>query len=343
MKNSQKFDLRKFLNENKISTGTHKSKNLIVEDFGNLMPEAGGTDDDKYTHQSKGVFVKKGDEKNPDAEKFSRDDNGAYKSIDGGGEEGGEDKPKVNIFDKPKQEPKKTTDQGSDGIKQEPKKKSEDNATVLNTVFKKAPFWVPDGDRNAIIKGREIIAQQTPESYGETFKKVFDDESTQQEFEKDTKNINTALDAGTYDLNQLNNKYPNNAAVHNALIDRGNVKYILGNARQKNVEPSVFKRAVRKDLTGQFEDQETVDSINNLEPEKKETVLNNIMGQVIDTVYQYGGMNAYGEVSVMKDTMDQLKSKFGEFNIKNNRFNDQTMGKLFMAMDDSQLANFIKK
>lgn len=31
MKNSEKFDLRKFLKENKIKTGTYKSKDFMVE------------------------------------------------------------------------------------------------------------------------------------------------------------------------------------------------------------------------------------------------------------------------------------------------------------------------
>ena len=109
MKNSQKFDLRKFLNENKISTGTHKSKNLIVEDFKNLMPEAGGTQDDKYVHIGYGKYKEKGKEKDTNAPTFTKDDSGKYipagDSKDGG-QDGGEEQPKVNIFDKP--EPKKS-------------------------------------------------------------------------------------------------------------------------------------------------------------------------------------------------------------------------------------------
>lgn len=31
MKNSEKFDLRKFLKENKIKTGLYKTKDLIIE------------------------------------------------------------------------------------------------------------------------------------------------------------------------------------------------------------------------------------------------------------------------------------------------------------------------
>ncbi len=107
MKNSQKFDLRKFLNENKITTGTHKSKDLLIEDFGNLMPEAGGTQDDKYIHIGYGKYKEKGKEKDSNAQTFTKDDNGKYKPAGGkDGENSGEEKPKVNIFDKPKEEPK---------------------------------------------------------------------------------------------------------------------------------------------------------------------------------------------------------------------------------------------
>ena len=70
-------------------------------------------DDDKYTHIGYGKYKPKGKEKDSDAPIFTKDDNGKYNLAKGdakGGDSppGEKDKPKVNIFDKPKKdEPKK--------------------------------------------------------------------------------------------------------------------------------------------------------------------------------------------------------------------------------------------
>ena len=68
----------------------------------------------EYTHIGYGKYKEKGKEKDPQAVTYQKDDNGKFTPISshaaaakGGDSSAGEDKPKVNIFDKPKEEPKK--------------------------------------------------------------------------------------------------------------------------------------------------------------------------------------------------------------------------------------------
>ena len=94
-------------------------------------------DDDKYTHIGYGKYKPKGKEKDSDAPIFTKDDNGKYNLAKGdakGGDSppGEKDKPKVNIFDKPKKdEPKK--DEPKDSANSRP-----GNPQVNKVVRKKA-------------------------------------------------------------------------------------------------------------------------------------------------------------------------------------------------------------
>ena len=77
----------------------------------------------EYTHIGYGKYKEKGKEKDPQAVTYQKDDNGKFTPISshaaaakGGDSSAGEDKPKVNIFDKPKkdkEEPKKDTSSDS--------------------------------------------------------------------------------------------------------------------------------------------------------------------------------------------------------------------------------------
>jgi len=90
-----------------------------------------GPDDEKYTHVGQGFYVKKGEEKKPDAQKFTKDDNGKYnvvsdteyeKQKNSAGEEGG---PTNNPNAKPKQDTPQDGEQsgvGGEQPQQEPPK-----------------------------------------------------------------------------------------------------------------------------------------------------------------------------------------------------------------------------
>lgn len=69
-------------------------------------------EDDKYTHIGYGKFKQKGKEKDTNAPTFTKDDSGKYVAAGSDdskstGDKSEPEKPKVNIFDKPKKEPKK--------------------------------------------------------------------------------------------------------------------------------------------------------------------------------------------------------------------------------------------
>jgi len=83
-----------------------------------------GPDDEKYTHVGQGFYVKKGEEKKPDAQKFTKDDNGKYnvvsndeyeKQKNSAGEEGG---PTNNPNAKPKQDTTQDGEQSGVGTEQ---------------------------------------------------------------------------------------------------------------------------------------------------------------------------------------------------------------------------------
>ena len=83
----------------------------------------------EYVHIGYGKYKEKGKEKDPQAVTYQKDDNGKFTPISshaaaakGGDSSAGEDKPKVNIFDKPKKD------------KEEPKKDDGDNLGVPNSV-----------------------------------------------------------------------------------------------------------------------------------------------------------------------------------------------------------------
>jgi hypothetical protein len=100
------FDISKFLTEHTITAG-------IVDN--NIM-WLGEGEDDKYTHIGYGHYKLKGKEKDANATVFSKDDSGKYiATTDDEKSKGGDSKeepakPKVNIFDKPKQD----TEQGDE-------------------------------------------------------------------------------------------------------------------------------------------------------------------------------------------------------------------------------------
>ena len=87
----------------------------------------------EYTHIGYGKYKEKGKEKDPQAVTYQKDDNGKFTPMSshaaaakGGDSSAGEDKPKVNIFDKPKKDKEEP--------KSEPKKDDGDNLGVPNSV-----------------------------------------------------------------------------------------------------------------------------------------------------------------------------------------------------------------
>ena len=98
-----------------------------------------GPEDDKYTHVGQGYYVKKGEEKKEDAQKFTKDDSGKYnvvsqaeyeKQKQKAGEEGG---PTNN----PNAEPKKDTQGGGEQPQQEPPKGTSLQTPETQARFKK--------------------------------------------------------------------------------------------------------------------------------------------------------------------------------------------------------------
>ena len=97
----------------------------------NLLSEA------EYTHIGYGKYKEKGKEKDSNAPTFKKDDNGKFTPISAhasAAKDAGvnKDAPKVNIFDKPKEEPKK------DEPKSEPKKLRQGNPQVNKATLAKA-------------------------------------------------------------------------------------------------------------------------------------------------------------------------------------------------------------
>jgi hypothetical protein len=76
----------------------------------------------EYTHIGYGKYKEKGKEKDPQAVTYQKDDNGKFTPMSshaaaakGGDSSAGEEKPKVNIFKKDKEEPKKDEPKKDDG------------------------------------------------------------------------------------------------------------------------------------------------------------------------------------------------------------------------------------
>ena len=97
----------------------------------NLLSEA------EYTHIGYGKYKEKGKEKDSNAPTFKKDDNGKFTPISAHAaaakdSDAKKDTPKVNIFDKPKEEPKK------DKPKSEPKKLRQGNPQVNKATLAKA-------------------------------------------------------------------------------------------------------------------------------------------------------------------------------------------------------------
>jgi len=91
----------------------------------------------EYTHIGYGKYKEKGKEKDSNAPMFKKDDNGKFTPISAHAaaaqdSDAKKDTPKVNIFDKPKEEPKK------DEPKSEPKKLRQGNPEVNKAVKAKA-------------------------------------------------------------------------------------------------------------------------------------------------------------------------------------------------------------
>ena len=91
----------------------------------------------EYTHIGYGKYKEKGKEKDSNAPTFKKDDNGKFTPISAHAAaaqdaDAKKDTPKVNIFDKPKEEPKK------DEPKSEPKKLRQGNPQVNKAVKSKA-------------------------------------------------------------------------------------------------------------------------------------------------------------------------------------------------------------
>lgn len=100
----------------------------------------GPEEDSKYTHVGQGYYVKKGEEKKPDAQKFTKDDNGKYNVVSQdeyekqkakAGEEGG---PTNNPNAEPKQN---TTPQGGGEQEPEPPKGTALQTTDTQSRYKK--------------------------------------------------------------------------------------------------------------------------------------------------------------------------------------------------------------
>ena len=200
----------------------------------------------EYTHIGYGKYKEKGKEKDPQAVTYQKDDNGKFTPISshaaaakGGDSSAGEDKPKVNIFDKPKKDKK---DKSSSS---EPDYDKYTNKSQTMTDFFKGGLSI-DGLKKVADKnfGSEIASERDLDGFLNN-KFMQDVMSDEHGVDKDTliskvKDLKTALFGG--DKEEPSKEEPKSEPAKDSTGDRaGNLevnKKVREKAKKMGITPA---------------------------------------------------------------------------------------------------------
>ena len=156
----------------------------------------------EYVHVGYGKYKEKGKEKDPNAQTFEKDDNDKFtpissdKAAKGGDSSAGKDVPKVNIFDKPKEEPKKDTTDYSKLTTTDLVKKTKDDKSKINKVVEDILANADDVVKNGAADG------------GKSPKKIFKKLKDYIQALRDTNQFDDdALNKAYYYANDVGNGY----------------------------------------------------------------------------------------------------------------------------------------
>ena len=195
----------------------------------------------EYVHVGYGKYKEKGKEKDPNAQTFEKDDNDKFtpissdKAAKGGDSSAGKDVPKVNIFDKPKEEPKKDTTDYSKLTTTDLVKKTKDDKSKINKVVEDILANADDVVKNGAADG------------GKSPKKIFKKLKDYIQALRDTNQFDDdALNKAYYYANDVGNGYEFGGDENPKDSDEDSIKNSVEKI-QNLIKPKKDKEEPKKD------------------------------------------------------------------------------------------------